>query len=297
MDITSKRPTETARLARVEVQAGTTTPRQGQLDVGGPLSKDGTLLYRLTGLASRRGLAEHVLGGGVNDMIYIAPAFTCEVELTAPRITFLGEYQDLARPRPAALLRLDRLQRRCVQRRRPATTTARSRHSTDLAIWLERWRSTRQHHRAAEDALRPRRYLGALHRPVLEVRQRVTEQRCQPLQRLCMTSWIQFVIDKLDASEVRHRRGVMHAAGGRGLFLLRLSMAASATARCRTSTTRSIVGAGSGLRPGSSIASVPSPEAEPARHLCCEQVSSFGGFILDADRAAGLVGGQESTTC
>ncbi len=95
VDITSKRPTETA-FGEVEVQGGNYDLWQGQFDVGGPADKDGTLLYRLTGLVRDAG-SPNTLGGGVNDMTYIAPAFTYKPN-DSTRITFLGEYQDSETP-------------------------------------------------------------------------------------------------------------------------------------------------------------------------------------------------------
>lgn len=95
VDITSKRPTETA-FGEVEVQAGNYDWLQGQFDIGGPLDKDGTLLYRLTALLRDAG-SPNTLGGGVNDMTFIAPAFTWK-PTDQTKITFLGEYQDSETP-------------------------------------------------------------------------------------------------------------------------------------------------------------------------------------------------------
>ncbi|MDC7785880.1 TonB-dependent siderophore receptor [Rhodoplanes sp. TEM] len=89
VDITSKRPTEKA-FGEVEVRAGNYDLWQGQFDTGGPVDKDGTLLYRLTGLLRDAG-SPNVLGGGVNDAAFVAPAFTYKPN-DSTRITFLGEY-------------------------------------------------------------------------------------------------------------------------------------------------------------------------------------------------------------
>lgn len=95
VDITSKRPTEKA-FGEVEVQGGNYDWWQGQFDIGGPADKDGTLLYRLTGLYRDAG-APNVVNGGTNDMTFIAPAFTWKPS-DSTRITFLGEYQKSTTP-------------------------------------------------------------------------------------------------------------------------------------------------------------------------------------------------------
>ncbi|WP_244517949.1 TonB-dependent siderophore receptor [Ancylobacter rudongensis] len=95
VDITSKRPTEVA-FGEVEVQGGNYDWWQGQFDVGGPIDKEGTLLYRLTGVL-RDADSPNTLGGGVNDMNYIAPAVTWKPN-DQTKITFLGEYQNSETP-------------------------------------------------------------------------------------------------------------------------------------------------------------------------------------------------------
>lgn len=95
VDVTSKRPTEEA-FGEVEVQGGNYEWWQGQFDIGGPIDKDGTLLYRLTGLLRDAG-SPNTLGGGVNDMTFIAPALTWK-PTDQTRITFLGEYQESETP-------------------------------------------------------------------------------------------------------------------------------------------------------------------------------------------------------
>lgn len=95
VDITSKRPTEKA-FGEVEVQGGNYDWLQGQFDLGGPLDKDGQFLYRLTGLMRDAG-SPNTLGGGVNDMNFIAPAFTWKPN-DQTKITFLGEYQQSETP-------------------------------------------------------------------------------------------------------------------------------------------------------------------------------------------------------
>lgn len=95
VDITSKRPTEKA-FGEIEVQGGTYDWLQGQFDMGGPLDKDGQFLYRLTGLVRDAG-SPNTLGGGVNDMTFIAPALTWKPN-DRTKITFLGEYQSSETP-------------------------------------------------------------------------------------------------------------------------------------------------------------------------------------------------------
>ncbi|MDR6953013.1 iron complex outermembrane receptor protein [Ancylobacter sp. 3268] len=95
VDVTSKRPTEEA-FGEVELQGGNYDLWQGQFDIGGPLDKDGTLLYRLTGLFRDAG-SPNTLGGGVNDMNFIAPALTWKPS-DQTKITFLGEYQKSETP-------------------------------------------------------------------------------------------------------------------------------------------------------------------------------------------------------
>ena len=95
VDVTSKRPTEEA-FGEVELQGGNYEWWQGQFDVGGPIDKDGQFLYRLTGLLRDAG-SPNTLGGGVNDMAFIAPALTWKPN-DQTRITFLGEYQQSETP-------------------------------------------------------------------------------------------------------------------------------------------------------------------------------------------------------
>lgn len=95
VDITSKRPTEQA-FGEVEVQGGNYDWWQGQFDIGGPLDKDGTWLYRLTGVL-RDADSPNVYNGGTNDMTFIAPALTWKPNEDT-RITFLGEYQKSETP-------------------------------------------------------------------------------------------------------------------------------------------------------------------------------------------------------
>jgi iron complex outermembrane receptor protein len=95
VDITSKRPVDEP-FGEIELQAGNYDLWQGQFDVGGRLDKDGEWLYRLTGVLRDAG-SPNTLGGGVNDMKFIAPAVTWKPN-DQTRITFLGEYQESETP-------------------------------------------------------------------------------------------------------------------------------------------------------------------------------------------------------
>lgn len=95
VDMTSKRPTEEA-FGEVELQGGTYDWWQGQFDIGGPADKDGTWLYRLTGVLRDAG-SPNVYNGGTNDVNFIAPALTWKPS-NDTRITFLGEYQKSETP-------------------------------------------------------------------------------------------------------------------------------------------------------------------------------------------------------
>ncbi|MCB8877670.1 TonB-dependent siderophore receptor [Acidisoma silvae] len=72
IDMTSKRPTETP-VHEVELSTGSYGLAQGAFDLGGPANKDGTLLYRITGIA-------RTTGTEVNDTreerVNIAPSLT-----------------------------------------------------------------------------------------------------------------------------------------------------------------------------------------------------------------------------
>ncbi|WP_159994353.1 TonB-dependent siderophore receptor, partial [Roseomonas sp. 18066] len=85
-NVITKRPTE-QRLREVGVQWGSDQRYQAQFDFSGPLTEDGTLLYRLTGLGR---LAETEFAAVDNDKIYIAPSLTWKPR-EGTRITLLGE--------------------------------------------------------------------------------------------------------------------------------------------------------------------------------------------------------------
>ncbi|QHG72700.1 TonB-dependent siderophore receptor (plasmid) [Ensifer adhaerens] len=89
VDIVSKRPTSDP-LREVEVQYGSFGRVQGAFDVSGPLDDEGTMLYRMTGLA-RDGRTE--IEAVKDDRLFIAPAFTWQPD-EGTKFTLLGEYMD-----------------------------------------------------------------------------------------------------------------------------------------------------------------------------------------------------------
>lgn len=84
----SKRPTETA-FGEVELQAGSFDLRQAQFDMGGPLTDDGTWLYRLTGLARN---SDDPVDCIHDDRYYFAPALTWKPD-ESNTLTLLGRWQ------------------------------------------------------------------------------------------------------------------------------------------------------------------------------------------------------------
>lgn len=89
VDIISKRPTETP-FREVEIQSGSFGRLQGNFDLSGPVNADGTLLYRLTGLARD---AKTGISAIKDDRVFIAPAVTWKPN-EATKLTVLGEYMD-----------------------------------------------------------------------------------------------------------------------------------------------------------------------------------------------------------
>ncbi len=84
----SKRPRADAR-GEVELQAGSYDRLQGAVDVTGPITEDGTLLYRLTGLARS---AEGQVQFSSDDQIFVAPALTWR-PTSSTTLTLMGDYQ------------------------------------------------------------------------------------------------------------------------------------------------------------------------------------------------------------
>ena len=89
VDIISKRPTE-EKIREVELQYGSYGRVQGAFDLSGPVSEDGSLLYRLTGVA-RDGRNE--IEAIKDDRVMIAPALTWKPD-EGTKFTILGEYMD-----------------------------------------------------------------------------------------------------------------------------------------------------------------------------------------------------------
>jgi len=84
----SKRPA--ADMANeVEVQVGTDSMRQAAFDIGGALGNDGTLLYRLTGLARN---SDNFVDYIHDDRYYFAPALTWKPD-EANELTVLARWQ------------------------------------------------------------------------------------------------------------------------------------------------------------------------------------------------------------
>ncbi|MCK0197174.1 TonB-dependent siderophore receptor [Ancylobacter sp. 6x-1] len=95
VDVTSKRPVD-KEFGEIEGSVGSWNWLQGRFDVGGRLASDGSVLYRLTGVARDSG-SPNTLGEGDNDMYSIAPAVTW-LPNDSTRITFLGELQKSKTP-------------------------------------------------------------------------------------------------------------------------------------------------------------------------------------------------------
>ncbi|WP_271200269.1 TonB-dependent siderophore receptor [Methylopila turkensis] len=72
IDLISKRPTD-YKFGEVEVQTGSHARKQVSFDIGGPLNEQGTVLYRLTGLARDANTEMRYVP---DDRVFIAPAVT-----------------------------------------------------------------------------------------------------------------------------------------------------------------------------------------------------------------------------
>lgn len=88
LNMISKRPTEQP-LHEVAMQVGSFNLRQGQFDFGGPLNRNGTLLYRLTGLARN---SDTMVDYIKDDRYYLAPALTWKPS-DATSLTVLSRFQ------------------------------------------------------------------------------------------------------------------------------------------------------------------------------------------------------------
>ncbi|MCJ8521057.1 iron complex outermembrane receptor protein [Pseudorhizobium tarimense] len=89
VDIISKRPTE-EQLREVELQYGSYGRKQAAFDFSGPVTDDGVLLYRLTGVV-RDGRNE--IEAIKDDRLMIVPALTWQPD-DGTTFTLLGEYMD-----------------------------------------------------------------------------------------------------------------------------------------------------------------------------------------------------------
>ena len=90
VDLVSKRPTD-YKFGEVQAQTGSFDRIQGNFDIGGPANDEGTVLYRITGLARD---AETELGKTVkDDRYFIAPAITFKPN-DDTKLTVLAEFMD-----------------------------------------------------------------------------------------------------------------------------------------------------------------------------------------------------------
>lgn len=92
IDMRTKRPTEEA-FREVQLEYGSFNEKQAAVDFGGPLTEDGTILYRFTGLKRD---ADTQVDHSPNDALYLAPALTFTPD-DATHLTLLAQYQDLTR--------------------------------------------------------------------------------------------------------------------------------------------------------------------------------------------------------
>ncbi|KQO83839.1 TonB-dependent siderophore receptor [Rhizobium sp. Leaf262] len=89
VDIISKRPTEEP-FREVELQYGSYGRAQAAFDISGPVTDDGSVLYRLTGVARD---ARNEVKAVKDDRVMIAPAVTWKPD-EGTTFTVLGEYMD-----------------------------------------------------------------------------------------------------------------------------------------------------------------------------------------------------------
>jgi len=87
VNMVSKRPTA-APLREVQIQTGSFGRLQGAFDFSGPVDPQGTLLYRLTGLARSAGTQTDFID---DDRLFIAPAFTWRPS-SETTLTVMGQY-------------------------------------------------------------------------------------------------------------------------------------------------------------------------------------------------------------
>ncbi|WP_234881845.1 TonB-dependent siderophore receptor [Agrobacterium larrymoorei] len=89
VDIISKRPTE-EQIREVELQYGSYGRTQAAFDLSGPVTEDGSVLYRLTGIGRD---ARNEIAAIKDDRVMIAPAVTWKPD-EGTKFTVLGEYMD-----------------------------------------------------------------------------------------------------------------------------------------------------------------------------------------------------------
>lgn len=89
VDIISKRPTEET-LREIELQYGSYGRVQAAFDLSGPVTEDGSVLYRLTGLGRD---ARSEIEAIKDDRVMIAPAMTWKPD-EGTKFTLLSEYMD-----------------------------------------------------------------------------------------------------------------------------------------------------------------------------------------------------------
>ncbi len=94
----SKRPTE-APFGEVNLSLGSYNRKELSADVSGPLTKDGTLLYRFTGLVRD---SDTYMNYVPDDKIYVAPALTWRPDYDTS-LTVLGYYQKSSTKFPTVL--------------------------------------------------------------------------------------------------------------------------------------------------------------------------------------------------
>lgn len=87
VNMVSKRPTATP-YREIQIQTGSFGRLQGAFDLSGPIDPQGTLLYRLTGLARNSGTQTDFID---DDRLFIAPAFTWRPSADTT-LTVMGQY-------------------------------------------------------------------------------------------------------------------------------------------------------------------------------------------------------------
>ncbi|MBM7329008.1 TonB-dependent siderophore receptor [Agrobacterium sp. S2] len=88
VNLTTKRPTETP-IHEIQTTYGSYNRKQIGVDLGGPVTEDGTFLYRLTGLWRD---SDTQIDHSPDDRLYIAPALTWQ-PTDSTSLTVMGSYQ------------------------------------------------------------------------------------------------------------------------------------------------------------------------------------------------------------